>query len=98
MKVTEELQTAALECLADGYEIVYSTKSNGNVVIYKLEDFLAEEVGKHVYGNDTGRDIYVANIYAGIKYIGKFIVKKPARTMNQCLTYTEFRARIKAVK
>jgi len=98
MKVTKELQAAALAALEEGLEVVYSTKADGNVVIYKLEDMLKEELGNSVYGNSTSHSIDFLNMLAGCRHIGEFFVKGPARSFSKCLTYKEFRARVNALK
>ena len=98
MKVTKELQAAALAALEEGLEIVYSTKADGNVVIYNLEDMLKEELGNSVHGNSTSHNIEFINLTAGCRHIGKFLVRGPFRPFSKCLTYKEFRARVNALK
>ena len=99
MKVTKELQAAALAALEEGLEVVYSTKADGNVVIYKLEHMLEEDLGNSVHGNSTSySSIDFLNSVAGRRFVGEFLVKGPARPMSKCLTYKEFRARVNALK
>lgn len=98
MKVTKELQAAALTALEEGLEVVYSTKADGNVVIYRLEHMLEESLGNSVHGNSTSHSIDFLNSLAGCRHIGEFFVKGPARPMSKCLTYKEFRARINSLK
>ena len=98
MKVTKELQAAALTALEEGLEVVYSTKADGNVVIYKLEHMLEAELGDSVHSSYTNHSIDLCNYAAGMRHIGKFFVKGPARSMSKCLTYKEFRARVNALK
>ena len=98
MKVTKELQAAALTALEEGLEVVYSTKADGNVVIYRLEHMLEESLGNSVHGNSTSYSIDFINSVAGRRFVGKFLVKGPARPMSKCLTYKEFRARVNALK
>ena len=98
MKVTKELQAAALAALEEGLEIVYSTKADGNVVIYKLEHMLEEDLGNSVHGNSTSYSLDFINSAAGWRRIGKFFVKGPSRSFSKCLTYKEFRARVNELK
>ena len=98
MKVTKELQAAALAALEEGFEIVYSTKADGNVVIYKLEHMLEEDLGNSITGNSTSYSIDFINSVAGWRHIGKFYAKGPARPRSKCLTYKEFRARVNELK
>ena len=98
MKVTKELQAAALAALEEGLEIVYSTKADGNVVIYMLEHMLEEDLGNSVHGNSTSHNIEFINLTAGCRHIGKFFVKGPSRSFSKCLTYKEFRARVNELK
>lgn len=98
MKVTKELQAAALTALEEGLEVVYSTKADGNVVIYRLEHMLEAELGDSIHGNSTSYSIDFLNSVAGCRHIGKFFVKGPARSFSKCLTYKEFRARVNALK
>ena len=98
MKVTKELQAAALAALEEGLEIVYSTKADGNVVIYMLEHMLEEDLGNSVHGNSTSHGIDFINLAAGWRRVGNFTVKGPARPFSKCLTYKEFRARVNALK
>lgn len=98
MKVTKELQAAALAALEEGLEVVYSTKADGNVVIYKLEHMLEAELGDSIHGNSTSFTIDFNNSVAGWRPIGKFYVKGPFRPFSKCITYKEFRARVNALK
>lgn len=98
MKVTKELQAAALAALEEGLEIVYSTKADGNVVIYKLEHMLEEALGNSVHGNSTSYSIDFVNRSANWRRVGEFSVKGPARSMSKCLRYKEFRARVNELK
>lgn len=98
MKITKELQAAALAALEEGLEVVYSTKADGNATIYKLEDMLKEELGNSIHGSSTSYSIDFLNSMAGRRFVGKFLVKGPARPFSKCLTYKEFRARVNALK
>ena len=98
MLVTKELQAAALAALEEGLEIVYSTKANGDIVIYMLEHMLEEDLGNSVYGSSTSHSLDAVNSVAGGRHIGKFFVKGPARPRSKCLTYKEFRARVNKLK
>ena len=98
MKVTKELQAAAKAALEEGLEIVYSTKADGNVVIYRLEHMLEESLGNIITGNSTSYSMDFINSIAGWRRIGEFSVKGPARSMSKCLRYKEFRARVNELK
>lgn len=98
MKVTKELQAAALAALEEGFEIVYSTKADGNVVIYHLEHMLEESLGNSVHGSSTSYSMDFLNSIAGRRFVGGFLVKGPARPRSKCLTYKEFRARVNKLK
>ena len=99
MKVTKELQAAALAALEEGFEIVYSTRADGIIITYRLEHMLEENLGNSVHGkNTTYSSIDFVNSVAGMRFVGGFLVKGPARPFSKCLTYKEFRARVNALK